>query len=441
MTTNERPVRVLLAMADAARRQELRAHAFHMPEVEIDLDAPTVEAVEVLIPTSAVEVVLLDDAIFPAGWDHRKAADFIHKHMRDKAVIVLLDPHRAAWAGPLRELDYVADVVEKPVNPVELLKKAHAAGVTARARRHSLAPQESVTGTGAGFSPATMRAVGTNVIAFASGKGGTGKTTLAVNTAYRLAQMGVFTALIGFDIPDAIGAHLNLPAQPNSIAYYRNPSREGFAASLIPYKVGGQDLLHVIQAPATLAEVEALNVAERAPEDAGSIASLLYTARTYHPAYGAIIVDLPPLHTEWSVQPLMAVNAVVMVVNPSFVDVQQVIHFLHLITEFEPRYRIPRTAVYLAVNMVVRGDNITASDIRDAIREKLGWAPQVIASVPFNHNVRLRQNRGQVPVAHDDCADVRKGIDALLSQFYGDLVRSPQNGRRGRSWLPSIRIT
>ncbi len=436
----ERPIRILLAMADAARRQELRAHAFNMLEVEIDLDAPTVEAVEGLIPTSSVEVVILDDAVFPAAWDHRKAADFIHKHMRDKTVIVLLDPHRAEWAGPLRDLDYVADVVQKPANPVELLKKAHAAGVTARARRHSLAPQETVTAD-AGYSPATMRAVGTNVIAFASGKGGTGKTTLAVNLAYRLAQAGVFTALVGFDIPDALGAHLNLKAHPNSILYYRQPGRDGYAASVQVFRVGGQDLLHVVQAPATLAEVEALGVAERAPEDPGSIAGLLYTARTYHPPYGAIVVDLPPLHTEWSIQPLMAVNAVVMVVNPSFVDVQQVIHFLTLITEFEPRYRIPKTAIYLAVNMVMKGDNITASDIRDAIREKLGWAPQVIASIPFNHNVRLRQNKGQVPVAHDDCADVRKGIDALVSQFYGDLIRVSPNGRKARSWLPRIRIT
>jgi len=276
---------------------------------------------------------------------------------------------------------------------------------------------------------------GTNVFAVMSIKGGTGKTTLACNFGYALQLSGIRTCLMGFDTPDDIGVYLGLRQAPNSSYFFRRPTRDAFAASIQEYHG-----LDVVLSPndAVLAD----EVAGRDPDtDEGAIGRIIDAARNHHPPYAAIVLDLPPTYSEWGLQPLTRANTVLVVTTPNLSDAIKLVRQLQMITErFDPRYRIPRSAVYLVLNDRRREDNLPASAIQEVLADHLeGWAPPVIATIPHDPQVRPRQNRGELPYRRLD--DFTRGINTLVDHFYGHVL-GPGGAARAtkRSWLPRIRI-
>lgn len=256
--------------------------------------------------------------------------------------------------GALRDIHTVREVLTKPVNYGELITRVYQVGISERAATAAVSPAQAYMASAPAGRGGTAVA-GMKVFAFSASQGGTGKTTTAINFAYRLNQVGIRTCLMGFDVPDDVGAILNLPRAPNSLNFFRRPGRNGFAASVQETKYG----MDVVLSPND--HVEAARISQRKPDEEGSIARLVEAARDHHPPYAAIVMDLPPTETEWSIQPMMRANTVVLVVQPSVPDEVKLIETMRLLTGvLDPRYRVPQNAIYAVLNGVTDDDNITA---------------------------------------------------------------------------------
>ena len=319
-----------------------------------------------------------------------------------------------------------------------LAVRVYQIGVSERAATAAVAPAQAYLATSAPPGRGGTGIAGMRVFAFSASKGGTGKTTTAVNFAYRLNQVGIRTCLMGFDVPDDIGAILGLQRQPNSANFFHRPGRPGFDSSVQHTKYG----IDVVLSPND--HVLAARVAQRKPEEEGSIARLIEAARDYHPPYAAIVMDLPPTETEWSIQPMMRANTVILVVQPSIADEVKLIETIQLLTGvLDERYRVPRNAIYAVLNGVTDDDNITAQIFQEAVRGFLrdtqgrdGYAPPVITTIPFQSRVRPLQNRGVLPVTHLD--DYSRAIDHIVDFFYRDALGTSASLAAGRkkSLLP-----
>jgi len=345
---------------------------------------------------------------------------------------VLISPHQETMRGAIRDIYSVREVLTKPVNYSELINRVYQIGVSERAATAAVAPAQSYLAASVQAGRGGVGVAGMRVFAFSASKGGTGKTTTAVNFAYRLNQVGIRTLLMGFDVPDDIGVILGLPRQPNSLNFFRRPGRSGFAASVQETKYG----MEVVLSPND--HVEAARIAQRKPEEEGSIARLVEAARDHHPPYAAIVMDLPPTETEWSIQPMMRANTVILVVQPSVPDEVKLIETVRLLTGvLDERYRVPKEAIYVVLNGVTGDDNITPQIFQEAVREYLnGYAPPVLSTIPFQSRVRPLQNRGVLPVTSLD--DYGRAVDHMVDFFYRDALGKSASAAAGRhrSLLP-----
>jgi hypothetical protein len=136
--------------------------------------------------------------------------------------------------------------------------------------------------------------------------------------------------------------------------------------------------------------VLAAEVVQRDPDtDEGAIGRIIDAARTHHPPYAAMVLDLPPTYSEWGLQPLTRANTLLVVATPNISDAIKLVRQLQLVTErFDPRYLIPRSAIYLVLNDQRREDNMPATAIQEILADHLnGWAPPVIATIPHDPQV------------------------------------------------------
>jgi hypothetical protein len=296
------PIRVLLSAPGQAAMNELyRAFLADGSRVAVAALAPTPEILETSLQQQPVEVAVVDAELLAERGEHG-LVQFLTSRLGSAVAVVLLPQGMSGLHGRLIALDRVHDVLVKPAGAAHLIDRCYQVGISQRASQHAMAPSTAYATSSLAQTTGAARATaltGTRVFAVGGGKGGPGKTTIAVNLAYRLNQVGVRTLLMGFDVPDASGVQLGLSMSPNALNWFRRPSREGFAASL-----QNKDGLDVILSPND--KLEASRVGARKPGDDGSIVGLIEAARDHHPPYAAIVMDLPPTESEWSVQPVMA---------------------------------------------------------------------------------------------------------------------------------------
>ena len=327
------------------------------------------------------------------------------QHIRS-LVIVILPPAWVQAEGAVREVQNVREVLIAPhVNYAEVASMAYSHVISERALRLHAEPMRSVVSAG-GVQQAP---VGLRVFAFWSSKGGTGKSTLSLNFAYELARRGIRTLLMGFDVPDDIGTYLHLPKSPNALSYFQHPGLEGFRAG-----IQTKDSLDVMLSPGDFVRAE--EIAQRAPEEDGSIKQLVLTA--YQAGYAAVVLDLPPTETEWTLQPLMAANALLFVAQPSFADQVKLVAAFRLLSEtMAGQHRIPVENMYIVLNAVTSQDNLTPDAFHKGAADYLGRAfPPVIATVPWDPEVRACGNRGELACLSTDA--FARSIRALADTFY-----------------------
>ena len=177
-------------------------------------------------------------------------------------------------------------------------------------------------------------------------------------------------------------------------------------------------------------QVEAARIEGRRPDEDGSIVKLVEAARNHHPPYGAIVMDLPPTETEWSIQPFLRANTVILVVQPSIPDEIKLIDTVRLLTGvLDERYRVPKEAIYAVMNGVTDDDNITPQAVQETVAGHLdGYAPPVIGVIPWHSQVRPLQNKGVLPVTRID--EFTVGIDRMVDFFYKDVLGQEAKARR-----------
>lgn len=422
------------------------------PRVSVQGVAPTPEVLVSQLPAAAVEVAIVDVELL-VSLGESGIVQFLGEKHGGAALIVLLPIALEPMRARLQQLDRVRDVLIKPVNPAELVNRVWQIAQSERMMRAQVSPMASALATGwgsmAGGVPGA-RAVGSHVVAVTASKGGPGKTTIAVNLAYRLASLGVRTILIGFDTPDATGIQLGLRPVPNMGAWFRAPSREALQGAvqrkdgILDVLLSPNDLVHANQIEMAelvdrlAREVDALAAVQpgvragdlvrqaavkamQSSDGEGQIAKLVDEVRLIHPPYAALVLDLPPTQREWNIQPLTRATAVIVVAEPSRADQANVVHLLNVLTGvLDPRYRVPREALYLVLNRVTDRDPLTPQAFREGIEAQLGWAPPVIARIPHNPAVRDAQLRFVPPVTAVD--DFRAGIDQIAAFLFPQQV-------------------
>lgn len=423
------PVRVLLA-AEQEELTPMFGAFYNQKEVQVAGLATSFDTLKSSLEQLQPEVAVVDmELLLQLG--ERGMMEFLTTV--SPVVILLYPPQMEPYKGKLEQLERVRGLLVKPVNHLQLVRKVRDVGFSERALQSSIAPGAAAMAHTPGRPRRPAYAPGLRVFAVSSTKGGVGKTTVAANFAAALSARGIRTLVIGFDTPDDLGVHFNLKRTPNSSSYFARPGREGFTASI--QKVGSNDTLDVILSPNDIALAD--EIASKRPDD---IAGLVLEAFKHAPPYSAIIMDLPPRDDDWNIQPLLVANTVLLVLEPSVPGTIKAISQLELITRrLQEHQRVSEEAIYLVINGFSSADNMTAADIQAAIQERLGYAPPVIATIPYDERIRPKQNLGQIPYGSAGLEKFSRGIDALVDMFYKDF----QGGGRKRKTIrliPGLKI-
>mgnify|MGYP001120896213 CR=1 FL=1 len=437
---SSQPIQVLLSAPGQQALNAIYSQFISDRRLLVVALATTPQMLEMSLLQTPPEVAVVDAELL-VDQGERGIVEFLSSRLGQAVAIVLLPRQLERLAGPISHLDRVREVMVKPVSVAQVIDRCYQVGLSERVAREAMAPATAYTASALAQTTGAARAIamaGTRVFAIGGGKGGPGKTTVAVNLAYRLTQVGIRTLLMGFDVPDAVGVQLGLPMAPNSLNWFRRPSREGFAASL-----QHKDGLDVCLSPND--KVEAARIATRGFDQEGSIARLVEAARDHHPPYAAIVMDLPPTESEWSVQPLLRANTVILVCEPDLGSAVNLVFTIRLLTGvFDDKHKVPRDAIFAVMNRVTPQDVITPDRMQSAVKEQLdGWAPPFIAVIPADPGVRACQVDFVVPVTRRQ--EFAAGIDQIVDFFYGDTLGKPASkaaGAREKGFLGiKVRLT
>ena len=333
------------------------------------------------------------------------------------AIVVLQQAH-SEFRGAFEQAAVVRGVFVLPVNWGELAQAGYAAVATERARGAAQGSLQSALG----FRAATA-VTGTRVVAFLSGTGGAGRSTLAENIAYELAvNMKVRSLLMSFDLPAAAAMHLNLHYNPDAGEYFARPG-DGFASC-----IHNKEELEVIMAPENSVEyARAAESSAAGKSEANSLYSLVMASWMRN--YAAVLLDLPQGEGIWTLHPLLAANTAVIVARPTLADLAATKHLLVLLTDrMRNEHRIPQESIFLVLNQVSDYSRMTANGFYQGLAQSYGWAPPVLAVIPFDREVPNTQDDRKPVVGRVDSFSkgVRTVINGLFPGVSGNANLGPQ---------------
>lgn len=338
------------------------------------------------------------------------------------ALIVLQPAHRE-FRGVFEKVAACRGIFVMPLNWGELVQAGYAAVATERARGVAQVPLESALS----FRVATA-VTGTRVVAFLSGTGGAGRSTLAENIGYELAvRMHVRAMLMSFDLPPAATMHFNLRYSPNAGEFFARPG-DGFGSA-----IQTKENLEVIVAPENSVEyARAAEQSGKAKAEDHSIYSLVMASWTR--SCDAVLLDLPAGEGIWTMHPLLAANTAVIVARPTLADLAATRHLLVLLMErMRNEHRIPPESIYMALNQVNDRSSITPRGFHEELAQSYGWAPPVLAVIPYDSDIQKAQDEQMPPVARVEslAKGVRSVINGLFPGLGGSLAASQQPKKGG----------
>lgn len=459
--SGDEKIRVLLSAANEREFQALYRSFLQDPRFDISRVAVTLDMLREGL--GQVEVAVVDAELLAPLGDRIPA--FLEGASPTR-VVLLLPETMAHLAEQFAAIPGVQHTFVKPVNFPELARVVYETGVAMRQAAAAVAPAQAIF-QGTAASPVV---VGSRVFAFI-GPGGAGKTTWAVSFAWALKQRGIETLLMGFSVPDSIGARLKLPKAPNAASFFNSPGPDGFRDSIQKALGGDLDVVLSVNDFAEAFRISLSSLLERMAERAaaladegmpvrkaveqaarevlsspvpGTIASIIDAARNHTPPYAAFVLDLPgEPSTDWFYQPLTRAHHVTLVIRPTRDDVFRACEYLELITARVDRlFRVPREAIFGVLNFWRQGD-MTADRVRNLLQKELGWAPPILATAPEDAAVPRAEN-DFVPAAVRS-RGLAEAVNALTSFFYrgnGQATQAKQKGQKGRSFLGiKIRLT
>ena len=336
--------------------------------------------------------------------------------LKRAVAVVLLPPDLAQFQGAIEQIHTVRKVYVLPVAAQEVLNFGYSAAVTERVKMQTTAPLQEF----AARQGPTAPAVGTRVIAFFSPQGGTGKSTLAVAVGEELVRRSIRTLLMAFNLPSPVVPWLGLRTTPNAEEFFLRP-QSGFRDAIQTTK-SGLDVLLAPQDSYGYAEA-----ALRPPDEPNSIRNLV--AASYMEHYGAILLDLPPGEGNWTLQPLLAANVVLVVVRPTVAGLQAAYHATRLLTErLAGQHRIPQEAMFTVLNMRTPRSTLTASAFaREGAELTGGFFPPVLASLEFNPVIAQLQDAARPFLVVES---LEKPVVALVDALFGKATGGVRKERR-----------
>jgi pilus assembly protein CpaE len=261
---------------------------------------------------------------------------------------------------------------------------------------------------------ATGQAKTSRVIMVSSTKGGTGKTSLAVNLAVGLAEARIRTLLIDLDVQFGdVGIVLGLDRPQRTLH-----DLAAAAADLDPEKLRGYVIrhgsgLHVVPAPLRPEEGEAI--------DAARVATVLQTARGM---YDAIVVDTAPLFDGPMLTALDRSDQVLLVSTPDVPSMKNV----RLALQTLDLLGFPVDRVALVANRSGMPGGASTSEVAETIGRQIRFVLPEDSAVPSSIN-------SGIPAA---IFDPRSRFASAVKEIVGEIMKSeslapePDRDRRFR---------
>jgi MinD-like ATPase involved in chromosome partitioning or flagellar assembly len=248
------------------------------------------------------------------------------------------------------------------------------------------------------------------VIMVSSTKGGTGKTSIAVNLAVELASVGLRTLLIDLDVQFGdVGIVLGLDRPTQTLS-----DLAASAGELDPEKLRGYVLRHgsglqILPAPLRPEEGEAI--------DASRVAGILQTARGM---YDAIVVDTAPLFDGPMLTALDRSDQLLLISTPdvpSMKNIRLALQTLELLG-------FPTERVALVANRNGMAGGASTGEVADTIGREIRFVLPEDATVPRS------VNSGIPAVLLDPRSRFSRGMKEMVDVLVGRAA--PQVGRDRR---------
>jgi pilus assembly protein CpaE len=250
------------------------------------------------------------------------------------------------------------------------------------------------------------------VIMVSSTKGGTGKTSIAVNLAVELASVGLRTLLIDLDVQFGdVGIVLGLDRPTKTLHDLTAAADELDAEKLRGYVLRHGSGLHVLPAPLRPEEGEAI--------DASRVAGILQTARGM---YDAIVVDTAPLFDGPMLTALDRSDQLLLVSTPdvpSMKNIRLALQTLELLG-------FPIERVALVANRTGMAGGATTGEVADTIGREIRFVLQEDATVPRS------VNSGIPAVLLDPRSKFARGMKEMVDVLVGRAAAAPAVPRERR---------
>jgi len=251
-----------------------------------------------------------------------------------------------------------------------------------------------------------MTRSGTRLTAIASGKGGTGKTLLAVSLAQALAHLGEHILLCDADLGlSNAGVHLGL-------------GETGDLAGL----VAGRKTLHQAVVPVSLGRDRFDLLA--APSGSGALAGAgeaeidrLIAALQSADAYDRILIDLGAGVGSEVLQLAARADDIFLVVSPDPASITDAYAFAKLLLR-RTTTRVPQLVVNMALN-ATEGRRV-AQALTESARAFLRCAPEFLGFIPFDARVSDAVRRQTPLLSAFPQSPAATAIESLARRIHGE---------------------